>query len=84
MHDCAANRRGEVAKWYADNLKPAGLSEADLTEILGALVYRDHPVGQALVDQIRIGAEDLKLVKVLEPETDPKAFAKRVTVNILA
>jgi NitT/TauT family transport system substrate-binding protein len=73
-----------VAKWYADNLKPAGLTEADLTEILGALVYHDHPVGQPLIDQIRIAAEDLKLVKVLDEETDPKAFAERVTVNILA
>jgi NitT/TauT family transport system substrate-binding protein len=72
-----------VAKWYAENLNPAGLTEADLTEILGALVYHNHPVGQALVDQIRIALEDLKLVKVLDPETDPKAFAERVTVDIL-
>jgi NitT/TauT family transport system substrate-binding protein len=47
-------------------------------------VYHNHPVGQPLIDQIRIAAEDLKLVKVMDPETDPKAFAERVTVNILA
>ena len=29
-------------------------------------------------------SEDLKLVKVLEPSTDPKAFAERITVNLLA
>jgi len=40
--------------------------------------------GQALVDQIRITSEDLKLVKVLDPTTDPKAFAERITVNLLA
>ncbi|RBP17609.1 NitT/TauT family transport system substrate-binding protein [Roseiarcus fermentans] len=84
VHDYTANHPEEVARWYADNLKPAGLTAADLTEILGALVYHDHPVGQPLIDQIRIGAEDLKLVKVLDPETDPKAFAERVTVDILA
>jgi NitT/TauT family transport system substrate-binding protein len=84
IHEYTANHPGEVAKWYADNLKPPGLSEADLTEILGALVYHDHPVGQALIDQVRIGAEDLQLVQVLDRETDPKAFAERVTVNILA
>jgi NitT/TauT family transport system substrate-binding protein len=84
VHEYTANHPDEVAKWYADNLKPPGLSEKDLTEILGALVYHDHPIGQALVDQIRITAEDLKLVKVLEPSTDPKAFAERVTTNILA
>ena len=84
LHEYTAAHPDEVAKWYAESLKPPGLTEADLTEILGALVYHNHPVGQPLVDQVRIGAEDLKLVKVLDPETDPKAFAERVTVNILA
>jgi NitT/TauT family transport system substrate-binding protein len=72
-----------VAKWYFDNLKPAGLTLAELTEILSLLVYHNHPIGQPLVEQIRLAAEDLKLVKVLEPSTDPKAFAERVTVNLL-
>jgi NitT/TauT family transport system substrate-binding protein len=73
-----------VAKWYFETLTPAGLSQEDLTTILSSLVYHDHPIGQALIDQIRIGAEELKLVKVLEDSTDPKAFAERVTVNLLA
>jgi NitT/TauT family transport system substrate-binding protein len=84
VHEYTANHPDEVAQWYFDTLKPAGLSAQDLTEILGSLVYHDHPIGQALIDQIRITAEDLKLVKVLEPTTDPKAFAERVTVNLLA
>ena len=63
--------------------RAAGLSLTDLTEILSKLVYHEHPIGQPLVDQIRIAAEDLKLVKVLESTTDPKAFADRVTVNLL-
>jgi NitT/TauT family transport system substrate-binding protein len=84
VHEYTANHPDEVAKWYFDALKPAGLSVADLTEILGALVYHDHPIGQALIDQIRITSEDLKLVKVLDPTTDPKAFAERITVNLLA
>jgi NitT/TauT family transport system substrate-binding protein len=84
VHEYTANHPDEVAKWYLDALKPAGLSLEDLTEILGSLVYHDHPIGQALVDQIRITAEDLKLVKVLESSTDPKEFAERVTVNLLA
>jgi NitT/TauT family transport system substrate-binding protein len=84
VHEYTANHPDEVAQWYFDALKPAGLSVADLTEILGTLVYHDHPIGQALVDQIRITSEDLKLVKVLDPTTDPKAFAERITVNLLA
>lgn len=84
VHDYTANHPDEVAAWYFEALKPAGLSKEDLTEILGALKYHDHPIGQPLVDQIRITAEDLKLVKVLEPSTDPKKFAERVTINLLA
>jgi NitT/TauT family transport system substrate-binding protein len=84
VHEYTANHPDEVAKWYLDTLKPAGLSQQDLTEILGTLVYHDHPIGQPLIDQIRITAEDLKLVKVLESSTDPKEFAERVTVNLLA
>ena len=84
VHEYTANHPDEVAQWYFDALKPAGLSVADLTEILGGLVYHDHPIGQALIDQIRITSEDLKLVKVLDPTTDPKAFAERITVNLLA
>jgi NitT/TauT family transport system substrate-binding protein len=84
VHEYTAYHPDEVARWYFDNLKPPGLSVQDLTDILGSLTYHDHPIGQALVDQIRITAEDLKLVKVLEPSTDPKAFAERVTVNLLA
>jgi NitT/TauT family transport system substrate-binding protein len=84
VHEYTATHPDEVAKWYFETLKPAGLSQQDLTEILGTLVYHNHPIGQALIDQIRITSEDLKLVKVLEPSTDPKAFAERVTVNLLA
>ena len=84
IHEYTANHPDEVAQWYFETLKPAGLSKEDLTEILGTLVYHNHPIGQALVDQIRQSSEDLKLVKVLDPATDPKEFAERVTVNLLA
>jgi NitT/TauT family transport system substrate-binding protein len=84
VHEYTASHPGEVAQWYFDNLKPAGLSLADLEAVIGHLVTHNHPIGQPLVDQIRRTAEDLKLVKVLEPTTDPKAFAERVTVNLLA
>jgi NitT/TauT family transport system substrate-binding protein len=84
VHEYTANHPDEVAKWYFETLKPAGLTEAELTEILGKLVYHNHPIGQALVDQIRVTSEDLKLVKVLDPTTDAKEFAERVTVNLLA
>ena len=84
VHEYTADHPDEVAQWYFETLKPAGLSLADLTAVIGGLVAHNHPIGQPLIDQIQRSAEDLQLVKVLEPTTDPKAFAERVTVNILA
>jgi NitT/TauT family transport system substrate-binding protein len=83
-HEYTANHPDEVAKWYFDFLKPNGVTVADLTDILASLPYHDHPIGEKLVEQVRLTAEDLKLVNVLESSTDPKAFAERVTVNLLA
>ncbi|WP_237153925.1 ABC transporter substrate-binding protein [Oryzibacter oryziterrae] len=84
VHEYTAAHPDEVAAWYLDALKPAGLSLEDLQAVIGNLVSHNHPIGQALIDQIRITSEDLKLVKVLDPETDPKEFAERITVNLLA
>ena len=84
VHEYTADHPDEVAQWYFETLKPAGLSLADLTAVISGLVAHNHPIGQPLVDQIQKSAEDLQLVKVLDPTTDPKAFAERVTVNILA
>ncbi|MDQ0471987.1 ABC transporter substrate-binding protein [Labrys wisconsinensis] len=84
VHEYTAAHPEEVAQWYFDTLKPAGLSLDDLKAVIGGLVAHNHPIGQPLVDQIQKSAEDLKLVKVLDPTTDPKEFAERVTVNLLA
>jgi NitT/TauT family transport system substrate-binding protein len=84
IHDYTEAHPEEVAKWYLDTLKPTGLSLQDLTEVIDNMVSHNHPIGQALVDQIQLTAEDLKLVKVLEPTTDAKEFAERVTVNLLS
>lgn len=84
IHEYTANHPDEVAAWYFKALKPNGLSEQDLTEILGSLVYHNHPIGDALVKEVERGASDLKLTKVLDPTTDPADLARRVTVNLLA
>ena len=83
IHEYTANHPDEVAAWYLKALNP-GLSQQDLTEILGSLVYHNHPIGDALVKEIERGASDLKLTKVLDPSTDPAEFAKRISVNLLA
>jgi NitT/TauT family transport system substrate-binding protein len=55
-----------------------------LTADLASLPYHNHPIGDALIEQVRLSAEDLKLVKVLDSDTDPADFARHVTVNVLA
>ncbi|MDR3375348.1 MAG: ABC transporter substrate-binding protein [Ancalomicrobiaceae bacterium] len=84
VHEYTAAHPDEVATWYLENLKPAGLDLASLTEIIGHLVTHNHPIGKELVEQVRLGAEDLKFVNVLDKTTDPREFAERVTENILA
>ena len=83
IHEYTAAHPDEVAKWYADNLKPGMTAEA-LADDLGSLVFHNHPVGKELVKQIQASYEDLKLTKVIDPETDPAEIAQRVTVDILA
>jgi NitT/TauT family transport system substrate-binding protein len=84
IHEYTANHPEEVAAWYAEALKPAGLTAADLTEVLRPLVFHNHPIGKPLVEQIATSIADLKLVKVIDPSTDPVELANRVTVDILA
>lgn len=84
IHEYTAAHPDEVANWYFEALKPAGLTRDALTEILAGLVTHDHPIGRPLTEQVRLASEDLKLVRVLESTTDPAALAERVTVDILA
>lgn len=84
IHEYTANNPAEVAAWYFKTLKPSGLTEAELTEILSTLVYHNHPIGDALVKEIQRATDDLKLTKVLDAATDAAEFAKRVTADVLA
>jgi NitT/TauT family transport system substrate-binding protein len=83
IHEYTANHPDEVAAWYAKNL-PQSLPLPELTADLGSLVYHNHPIGDALIEQIRLAAEDLKLVHVLDADTDPVEFSRRVAINVLA
>ena len=83
IHEYTAAHPDEVAQWYADNLKPGMTAEA-LADDLGSMVFHNHPVGKELVKQIQASYEDLKLTKVIDPDTDPAEIAQRVTIDILA
>jgi NitT/TauT family transport system substrate-binding protein len=83
IHEYAANHPDEVARWYADNL-PQSLTYTDLKDDLGSLAYHNHPIGDALVEQIRLSLDDLKLVKIIDEDTDTAALSKRISINVLA
>jgi NitT/TauT family transport system substrate-binding protein len=83
IHEYTANQPDEVARWYADNL-PQSLPYPDLKDDIGSLVYHNHPIGNALVEQIRLSLDDLKLVKIIDDDTDTAALSKRISVNVLA
>jgi NitT/TauT family transport system substrate-binding protein len=83
VHQYTAEHPDEVAAWYIENLKP-NLTLANLTADLGSMTFHIHPVGQALVEQIRVSIEDMQLIKVIDPDTDAKALANRIAINVLA
>lgn len=83
IHEYTSAHPDEVAKWFVDNLNP-GFPVEDIGEQIASWTLHNHPVGKALVEQVKLAAEDLAVIKVLDPTTDPAAFAEKVTVNILA
>ncbi|MNF05089.1 hypothetical protein D3C80_2047410 [compost metagenome] len=56
----------------------------DLTEVLASFTYHDHWFGKELLNEVRIGYEDLKLTGVADASTDPEEIANRITIDIFA
>ncbi len=83
IHEYASEHPDEVAKWFVDNLNP-GFAYEQIRGEIASWVLHNHPVGAPLTEQVRLAAEDMALIKVLDPTTVPADFAKRVTVDILA
>lgn len=83
IHEYAAAHPDEVAKWFVDNLNP-GFPFEDIRDQIASWVLHNHPVGKDLIGQVKLAGEDLALIKVLDPGTDPAELASRVTVDILA
>jgi len=60
------------------------IAEADLVAMLQAQTHQHHPVGTDLKHEIALLAEELKLVHVFKPSTDPAKFADKVYADVLA
>jgi NitT/TauT family transport system substrate-binding protein len=57
---------------------------AQLAAMLRSHTHGDHPSGDLLKSQIAAYAEDLKLVHVLRPATNPQRFADKVFADVLS
>jgi hypothetical protein len=68
----------EVYASYAPNYP-----KEDVIAMLKSQTHHHNPVGADLKREIALYAEDLKLVSVLKPSTDPVRFAERVYANVL-
>jgi len=56
----------------------------ELTALAHYHTHHDHPTGDALKKQLALYAEDLKLVSVLKPSTDPAKYAERIFADVLS
>ncbi len=83
IHEYSAAHPDEVAKWFVDNLNP-GFPVEDIRDQIASWTLHNHPIGKELQDQVKWAADDLALIKVLDPTTSPAELASRVTVDILA
>jgi NitT/TauT family transport system substrate-binding protein len=57
---------------------------ADLEDMIRAHTHHHHPVGAGLRWEIARYTEELKLVQVLRPNTDPTRFSERVFADVLS
>jgi NitT/TauT family transport system substrate-binding protein len=55
---------------------------AQLAAMLRSHTHHHHPVGAELKAEIAAYAEELKLVNVLKPRTDPQKVADRVYADV--
>lgn len=56
----------------------------DLTAMLKSHTHHNHPIGDVLKKQISLYTDELKLVHVIKPSTDPIKFADRVYADVLS
>jgi NitT/TauT family transport system substrate-binding protein len=58
-------------------------STEDLAAMTRYLTHHHHPTGLPFKQEIALYAEELKLVSVFKPGTDPMAFAEKVYADVL-
>jgi NitT/TauT family transport system substrate-binding protein len=82
VHELTASNPKGVAQNYYDKFKPK-VSVPELVEMLSALPYHHHPIGEPLTKELELAINDLKLVKVFKPSLNSAALAAKISANIL-
>jgi NitT/TauT family transport system substrate-binding protein len=81
--DYAAHHPEEAAATYAP-YGPGKVAPADLVTLAKYHTHAHHPVGGDLKKELALYAEELKLVSIFKPSTDPKKFAERIYADVLS
>ncbi len=79
--DLTAAHPEQTAAAYAPYV--ANASPEDIVNILKSHTHGEHALGAALRGQIVQYTEELKLVSVIKPSTDPVKFAEKITEDVL-
>jgi len=60
------------------------VSVEELAALARYHTHHEHPIGADLKRQLALYAEDLKLVRVMKPSTDPAKYADRIFADVLS
>ncbi|SNB74918.1 NitT/TauT family transport system substrate-binding protein [Arboricoccus pini] len=80
-HQAAFDHPQAVAEYFAS--QTPGVSVEDIVGMLKGQTHHHHPTDVSLRDEIARYAEELKLVQVFKPSTDPQKFADSVYADVL-
>jgi NitT/TauT family transport system substrate-binding protein len=61
---------------------PKGATEEDLRALIRYHTHAHHPVGDQLKAELKLYADDLKLVSVIKQNTDTTKFADKIYVDV--
>ena len=63
---------------------PGKIELADLVTLAKYHTHHHHPVGADLKKELAAYAEELKLISIFKPSTDPAKFAERIYADVLS
>lgn len=80
----SAHEHPDQAAQVFSQYAPGSTSVDLLQRIIQSQTHSHSPVGYDLRQEIALYAEELKLINVFRPSTDPQAFADAVFADVLS